>query len=106
MANARCRNSLPNTAWIRRFHQCKKALLDGVADIFERDSKKAPKVDEDTKRALNAKIAELAVANNFFPERSSLGPASSARDDRQEPSEPVGRGTIPPAVDLAVVVLL
>ncbi len=40
------------------------------------------------------------------PESSSRGPASEAGDDRQEPPEPVGRGTMPPAVDLAVVVLL
>ena len=47
-------------------HQWKKALLDGAADIFERGGKKVPEVDEDTVRALHAKIGELAVANNFL----------------------------------------
>ena len=48
-------------------HQWKKALLEGAADIFERGGgKKAPEVDEDTVRALHAKIGELAVANDFL----------------------------------------
>nr|WP_254216577.1 IS3 family transposase [Tabrizicola sp. TH137] len=47
-------------------HQWKKALLDGAAEIFERGGRKAPEVDEDTVRALHAKIGELAVANGFF----------------------------------------
>ena len=47
-------------------HQWKKALLDGAADIFERGSKAAPEVDEDTVRVLHAKIGELAVANDFL----------------------------------------
>ena len=40
--------------------------MDGAADIFERGGKKAPEVDEDTVRALHAKIGELAVANDFL----------------------------------------
>jgi transposase len=47
-------------------HQWKKALLDGAADIFERGGTKAPEVDEETLRALHAKIGELAVANDFL----------------------------------------
>jgi transposase len=47
-------------------HQWKKALLDGAADVFERGGKKAPEVDEDTVRALHAKIGELAVANDLL----------------------------------------
>jgi transposase-like protein len=47
-------------------HQWKKALLDGAADVFERGGKKAPGVDEDTVRALYAKIGELAVANDLL----------------------------------------
>ena len=47
-------------------HQWKKALLDGAADIFERGGKTAPVVDEDTVRALHAKIGELAVANDLY----------------------------------------
>jgi transposase-like protein len=50
-------------------HQWKKALLDGAADIFERGSKAAPEVDEDTVRVLHAKIGELAVANDFLSRR-------------------------------------
>ena len=87
-------------------HQWKKALLDGAAEIFVRGGKRAPEIDEDTVRSLHAKIGELAVANVFCHESSSLGSASEARDDCEEPSQPVGRGAMPPAVDLAVVVLL
>jgi transposase len=47
-------------------HQWKTALLDGAAEIFKRGSKKAPEVDEDTVRALHAKIGELAMANDFL----------------------------------------
>lgn len=47
-------------------HQWKKALLDGAADIFERGSKRASEIDEDTVRSLHAKIGELAVANDFL----------------------------------------
>ncbi len=46
-------------------HQWKKALLEGAADIFERGVKTA-EVDEETVRALHAKIGELAVANDFL----------------------------------------
>jgi transposase len=47
-------------------HQWRKALPDAAADIFERGGKKVPEVDEDTVRALHAKIGELAVANDFL----------------------------------------
>ena len=47
-------------------HQWKKALLDGAADIFDRGGKTSPEVDEETVRALHAKIGELAVANDFL----------------------------------------
>lgn len=47
-------------------HQWKKALLDGAAEIFERGRKKTAAIDEDTVRALHAKIGELAVANDFL----------------------------------------
>lgn len=43
-----------------------KALLDGAADIFERGTKKTAEVNEDTVRALHAKIGELALASDFF----------------------------------------
>jgi hypothetical protein len=36
--------------------QWRGALLDGAANIFERGGKKSPEVDEDTVRALHAKI--------------------------------------------------
>ena len=47
-------------------HQWKKALLEGAAGVFERGSRMAPDVDEDTVRDLHAKIGELAVANDFL----------------------------------------
>ena len=47
-------------------HQWKKALFGGAAGVFERGSKTAPDVDEDTVRDLHAKIGELAVANDFL----------------------------------------
>ncbi len=50
-------------------HQRKKALKDGAADIFDRGGGKSPAVDEDTLRALHAKIGELAVANDFLSRR-------------------------------------
>ncbi|WP_371410717.1 IS3 family transposase [Tabrizicola sp. TH137] len=51
-------------------HQWKKALLDGAAEIFERGGRKAPEVDEDTVRALHAKIGELAVANDSLSRKA------------------------------------
>ena len=51
---------------VKMIHQWKKALLDGAADIFDRGGKKSPEVDEDTVRALHAKIGELAVAYDFL----------------------------------------
>ncbi len=62
-------------------HQRKKVLPDGAADIFERGVKKAREVDEDTVRALHAKIGELAAANDFCPESSNSGPGSEAWHD-------------------------
>lgn len=48
-------------------HSWKKALLDGAEDIFELGSRKpAAEVDEETVRSLQAKIGELAVANDFL----------------------------------------
>jgi transposase len=47
-------------------HQWKKLLLEGAADIFERGAKNTSEVDEETVRALHAKIGELAVANDFL----------------------------------------
>src|SRR3954447_18542041 len=87
-------------------HQWKKALLEGAADIFERGVKKMAEVDEDTVRGLHAKIGELAVANDFLSRKLKPWIASEARDDRTEPSLAVSRGAVPPAVDLAIIVLL
>lgn len=53
-------------------HQWKKALLEGASDIFERGGKKKAEVDEETVRSLNAKIGELAVANDFFQKAQTL----------------------------------
>jgi hypothetical protein len=88
-------------------HQWKKALLEGAADIFERGGKKAPEVDEDTVRALcKRRSGSWRSPTIFCHESSSLGSASEARHDREEPPEPVSRGAMLPAVDLSVVVLL
>lgn len=62
-------------------HQWKKALLEGTSDIFKRGGKEKAEVDEETVRSLHAKIGELAVANVFFQESSSPGPAREARND-------------------------
>lgn len=43
-----------------------KALLDRAADIFERGTKKTAEFNEDTVRALHARIGELALASDFF----------------------------------------
>ena len=48
-------------------HQWKKALLEGVSDVFERGAaSKTPEVGAETVRELHAKIAELAVTNDFL----------------------------------------
>ena len=47
-------------------HQCKRAILEGAGDIFNRGGKRAPEIDEDTLRSLHAKIGELAMANDFL----------------------------------------
>ena len=49
-------------------HQWKKALLEGAAGIFERGSKGAAttEIAKDTVGDLDAKIGELAVANDFL----------------------------------------
>ena len=48
-------------------HQSKNALFEGAAGIFDRGGKVAASAEiaEDTVRDLHAKIAELAVANDF-----------------------------------------
>jgi transposase-like protein len=89
-------------------HQWKKALLEGAAGIFERGGKAAAtaEIAEDTVRDLHAKIGELAVANDFCHESSSPRSGSEAGHDRANPSQAVGRGAVPVALDLAVDVLL
>ena len=62
-------------------HQWKRALLEGASGVFERGGRKAPEVDEEQVKDLHAKIGELAVANDFWPESSNPGPASEAQDD-------------------------
>jgi hypothetical protein len=88
-------------------HHWKKGPLHGAADIFERGGKAAPAVGEDAVRWLHAKIGGAGCGRRLFHhESSSLGSAIEARDDGQEPPKSVSRGAMPPAVDLAVVVLL
>ncbi len=62
-------------------HQWKRALLEGASGVFERGGRKTPEVDEEQVKDLHAKIGELAVANDFWPESSSLGPASETEGD-------------------------
>ncbi|HBT00079.1 MAG TPA: hypothetical protein DEB47_09495 [Citreicella sp.] len=65
-------------------HQREKVLLDGAADIFERGGKTPAaevEVEEELVRSQQAKIGELAVANDFCHESSNRGPASEAWDD-------------------------
>jgi len=47
-------------------HSWKRALLGGASDVFERGGKKAPEVEEEQVKELQAKIGELAVANDFL----------------------------------------
>ena len=54
-------------------HAWKKALLKGASGMFERGSKKVPEIDEEQMKELHAKIGELAVANDFYHDSSSLG---------------------------------
>ena len=46
--------------------QCKKALIDGASEVFERGRRKEPGLDEARVKELHAKIGELAVANDFL----------------------------------------
>lgn len=68
-------------------HQWKEALHEGTPDIFGRGGKRASEINEDTMRSVHAKIAVLAVANDFCCKGSSPGLASEARDDQEEPLE-------------------
>jgi transposase len=49
-------------------HQWKRSLLEGAAGLFERGGNAAAtaEIAEETVRDLQAKIGELAVANDFF----------------------------------------
>jgi len=89
-------------------HQWNWPLLEGAAGISGRGGKAAVAagIAEDTVGDLHAKIGEMAVANDFCHESSGLGPGSEARNDRAKPSQALGRDAAPPALDLAVVVLL
>lgn len=59
-ASARCRN------WPLNLASTDDDPPLEAAYIFERSVKKTVEVDADAVRTLNAKILELAVANNFF----------------------------------------
>lgn len=47
-------------------HSWKPALLDGASGVFERDGRKAPKIDEEKVKELHAKIGELALTNEIL----------------------------------------
>lgn len=66
-------------------HQWRRALLGGASGVFERSGRKAPEVDEEQVKELHAKIRELAVTNDFWPESSNLGTASEAQDGWAKP---------------------
>jgi hypothetical protein len=70
--------------------QWRGALLDSAAEIFERGGKKSPEVDEETVRALYAKIGELVVTNDFCPKGSNLGFARRAMIEKNHLSLSVG----------------
>ena len=59
-------------------HPWKHALLEGESGVFERRGKKALEADGEHVEDLRAKIGELTVTNDFWPESSNLGPASEA----------------------------
>lgn len=46
-------------------HQWKQALLEGASGVFERGGRKLLKVDEEQGQDMQAKIGELASANDF-----------------------------------------
>lgn len=50
-------------------HQWKRALLEGASGVFERGGRKTPEIDEDQAKELQAKIGELAVANDFLSKK-------------------------------------
>lgn len=56
--------------------------------------------------SLYVQIGELAVANGFLCTKLKPRTGKCGRDDRTSPPHAVGRSTMQPAVDLAVVVLL
>ena len=47
-------------------NQWKRALLEGASGVFERGSRKTPKIDEEQVKDLHAKRGELPVANDFL----------------------------------------
>ena len=47
-------------------HQWKQALLEGASGVFERGGWRSPEVDVEQVKKLNAKIGELAVANDVL----------------------------------------
>ena len=62
-------------------HQWKRALPEAASGVFGRGGRKVPKVDAEQVKELHARIGGLAVANDFWPERSNPGPAHEAQDD-------------------------
>ena len=63
-------------------HRWNKAFPDGTAGIVERGGNQAPKVDEDTVRALHARIVGLALSNEFLSRKFKPWTVSTARNDR------------------------
>lgn len=62
-------------------HTYKKALREGASGVFEHSGTKKAEIDLEQVKELHAKIGELAVANDFWPESSNLGQGSEELDD-------------------------
>ena len=87
-------------------HQWKRALLEVPRAFLSAAAERRQKMMRSRWKDLHAKIGELAVANDFWPEGSNPGPASEAEDDWAKPARPISQEAMRVAVDLSVVVLL
>jgi len=85
-------------------HQCKKALLEGASDIFERGGRRRPRSTRKRCGRCTQRPESWPSPTILCHESSSPRPASEARDDRTLSPHAFGRGAMPPSVDLAVVV--
>ena len=87
-------------------HQWKKALLDGPPTSSNGAARRSLRSMRIRCGRFMRRSGSWRSPTIFCHESSSPGPASEARDDRTLAPRAVGRVTMPPAVDLALVVLL